>query len=560
VRGQNGKEVILMKIKRILILLLLSFILTLPSISTTQTRYDSIPTRDPNRVYRVAILPFLIHSQENLDYLREGIYDILTSRITVDGKIMVVERSLVEQALFEERPMRLDETVATKIGMRVGADYVILGSLTKVGNYISLDARLLSITEEKPPQGVYTQHKGIEDVMVKIGDFAQEMGNKILEGRPMMGRPGEPKRPYISQQRSQSWRIGSEDLGFKKSQIFDFGVKGLDIGDVDGDKKNEMIIMDEHNLYIFKYDGDKLTYMRKIATGSAYNLLTLDVADINRNGVAEIIVTAVIGDELRSFILEFEEGEFKKITEQADWYFRVLEHPKDGLTLMGQRMGDVVTDSDSAFSGPIYRFVWKKHSFDKGPKMPFPKGITIFGLAMGDIRGKGTSDLVAIEDSGQLTIMSPDKRKNDKKSSWTSGENYGGTINFYDNDAKKKLWEATKALGTTNWRVFIPGRILVRDLDGDGFNEVIVNKNISPALALADKARIFKKGEIHDLVWDGGTLITNWKTKEINGYISDFQIKDVDNDGNEEMVVSVTDLGKILDRRPESSILFFELF
>jgi hypothetical protein len=54
--------------------------------------------------------------------------------------------------------------------------------------------------------------------------------------------------------------------------------------------------------------------------------------------------------------------------------------------------------------------------------------------------------------------------------------------------------------------------------------------------------------------------MTNWKTKEIDGYISDFQIKDVDNDGTEEMVVSVMDIGKILDRRPESSILFFELF
>jgi TolB-like protein len=534
--------------RSILIVLLVSVFFTIPSVSTAQTI-------DPNKVYKVVILPFLINSQENIDYLREGIYDIISSRITSEGKIVVIERSLVERALYEERSMRLDEAVATNIGMKLGADYVVLGSLTKIGNYFSLDARLLSITEVKPPLGIYTQDKGIDDVMVKIGDFAQEIGNIILAGRPT-----ELKRPYMSQQKSESWRIGSQDLGFKKSQTFDFGVKGLDIGDVDGDKKNEMVIMDEHNLYVFKYDGDKLTYMQKIAAGSAYNLLTLDVADINRNGVAEIIVTAVIGDKLRSFILEFEEGKFRKIAEKADWYFRVLEYPKDGPTLMGQRMGDVVTDSDSAFTGPIYRFVWKKNTFEKGPKMPFPKGTTIFGLAMGDVRGKGTSDLIAIEDSGQLRIMSPDKRKDDKKSSWTSGENYGGTINSYDNEAKRKMWEASRALGTTNWRVYIPGRILIKDLDGDGSNEVIVNKNISPGLAIADKARIFNKGEIHDLVWDGGTLITNWKTKEISGYISDFQIKDVDNDGKEEMVVSVMNLGKILDRRSESSILFFKLF
>ena len=77
----------------------------------------------------------------------------------MEGRIVVIERSLVERALYEERPMRLDEAVATKIGMRVGADYIVLGSLTKIGDYISLDARLISITEEKPPLGAYTQQK-----------------------------------------------------------------------------------------------------------------------------------------------------------------------------------------------------------------------------------------------------------------------------------------------------------------------------------------------------------------------------------------------------------------
>ena len=112
-----------MKFKTIVLCLFLTLILTPPSPSITQTR-------DPNKVYKVAILPFMIYSQENLDYLREGIYDILISRITVDERITVIERSVVERALYEERPTRLDETAATKIGMRVGADYIVLGSIT----------------------------------------------------------------------------------------------------------------------------------------------------------------------------------------------------------------------------------------------------------------------------------------------------------------------------------------------------------------------------------------------------------------------------------------------
>jgi hypothetical protein len=85
-----------MKFKTIFLCLLLALILTLPSPSIAQTR-------DSSKVYKVAILPFMIYSQENLDYLREGIYDILTSRITVEGRIVVMERSVVERALYEER-------------------------------------------------------------------------------------------------------------------------------------------------------------------------------------------------------------------------------------------------------------------------------------------------------------------------------------------------------------------------------------------------------------------------------------------------------------------------
>ena len=71
---------------------------------------------------------------------------------------------------------------------------------------------------------------------------------------------------------------------------------------------------------------------------------------MNRNGIAEIIVTSVVEDNLRSFILEYEEGKFRKITEKAGWYFRVLEHPKEGPILMGQQRG-----SEGIFVGPIYQ-------------------------------------------------------------------------------------------------------------------------------------------------------------------------------------------------------------
>ena len=507
--------------------------------------------RDAQKIYKVAILPFLIHSQENLDYLREGIYDILASRITVEGRIVIIDRTTVERALYEERPTRLDEAVASRIGSKVGADYIILGSITKVGDYISLDSRLISLTEDKPPLGAFTQTRGIDDLMVKIGDFAQEVGGKILGRRMATGRATDTSRSYI-QTRKELGIVGTGMEGFKRSQVFNFEIKGVDIGDVDGDQKNEIVAIDHSNIYVFKYDGEKLSLFQKLEAGYQYDFLTLDVADVNRNGFAEIIVSAVVEDDVRSFILEFEEGRFKKIHEKSGMFYRVMEHSKEGPILLGQVRG-----SEGLPVGPIYKMVWKKKTYDRGPKMPFPNETLVFGLAMADLRGKGKPELIILDRFDRLNIVS-----DDGKGGWRSSDHFGGSNNFYD--TRKKKDEAYRPQEAPSWRVFIPGRILVRDLDGDGVPEVVVNKNEFASGTMFDRIKAFEKGEVCNLVWDENRLATNWKTKEIVGYIADYQVRELGTRGEPELVVAVVLISEgvsgAFSRKTESSLYFFKLF
>ena len=200
------------------------------------------------------------------------------------------------------------------------------------------------------------------------------------------------------------------------------------------------------------------------------------MADVNRNGVAEIIVTAVVDDDVRSFILEYEEGKFRKITEKAGWFFRVLEHPKEGPVLMGQRSG-----APKEFpSGPIYQMVWKKKSYEKGRKMPFPNDDVDLWSRHGRSAGKGKPELISLDDYGHLNIVSEDKK------SWVGGDRFGGTNNFYE--TRKKKVEPYRPQESPPWRVYIPGRVLIRDLDGDGVPEIVVNKNEFASGTLFEKA------------------------------------------------------------------------
>ena len=183
--------------------------------------------------------------------------------------------------------------------------------------------------------------------------------------------------------------------------------------------------------------------------------------------------------------------------------------------------------------------------------MDFPREAKVFGLTVTDLRSQGAFDNVILEDSERLNIVSADG-----KFSWRSRVLYGGTNNFYETK-KKRDPDYGKEVGP-DWRVYIPGRIIAKDLDGDGLKEVIINKNHRSS-RLTERVRNYEMGEIYGLVWQDGYLDTHWKTREINGYISDFQVKDVDNDGDEELVVAVVNFGSITEK-VTSNILFFKLF
>jgi len=102
-------------------------------------------------------------------------------------------------------------------------------------------------------------------------------------------------------------------------------------------------------------------------------------------------------------------------------------------------------------------------------------------------------------------------------------------------------------------------RVLARDFDRDGLDEVIILKNQGTFSAL-ERAREFEKGEVYNLIWDDNRLVTNWKTREITGYVVDYQVKDADGDGEEDLIAAVINIGGAFERMYTSNILFYKLY
>ena len=86
---------------------------------------------------------------------------------------------------------------------------------------------------------------------------------------------------------------------------------------------------------------------------------------------------------------------------------------------------------------------------------------------------------------------------------------------------------------------YINLRILTYDTNKDGKREIIIVKNLSASARTFQRVKLFTSAEVYDLEWDGMGMVENWRTKKISGYVADYQFKDIDNDGENEVVLAL---------------------
>ncbi len=144
---------------------------------------------------KVAVFPFKVHSKEKLDYLEEGISDMLLTRMEQDKEITTIDKPVIKGVL-SQREGELDEHLARELGMQMGADFAVLGSFTKIGSGASLDAIILDAQGEKGNRHVFVQCETMERVNAKINLLARQLDLKILE-KELLAKIGIKGSRYI---------------------------------------------------------------------------------------------------------------------------------------------------------------------------------------------------------------------------------------------------------------------------------------------------------------------------------------------------------------------------
>jgi len=492
-----------------------------------------VPATYAEKIKKIAILPFKIKAAQDLTFLREGIMDMLSTRLALKNRMEMAEKELVKQKIAEFKGS-LNKETALKIGNALKVDYVILGSVTVFGNSVSLDAKILDVAQEKELVTVFNQSKGMDEIVPAINEFALAINSKILGPQlvpPQYALAPKDKFDEEGMPNKPDDRRPVTMEPFLTTRV-PFEIVGLDVGDVDGDHQNELILIDHNNVYIYKFQGNSLVQFRKISGHRSDDYVSLDVADLDGNRKAEIYVSNVIGDSLGSFVLEWAAGNFKALAKGENWFFRILNHPKRGLSLIGQRR-----EISGSFTGSVYFLILSKGKIIKGDQvLLFPKA-NVFNFTMGDMEGNGNIDTAVLAESGNLTLIGPDG-----EAEWEDEGSYGGSPIFIHNLSKDDGFHPEGEL------VFLSSRLFMWDMDSGGKKELVLCRNELKTGRLFDRTRLFKSGRVLFLRKTTTGLKVRRQTGKLSKCVTDYQVKDVHDDGQSELVVAVTDPNKFIGK------------
>jgi len=513
---------------------------------------------------RIAIFPFEIHAAENLEFMQDGIFKMLSNRLGSDtGNISVVPRTQILARMASAPSDSLEKKFA--LAQSVGADYFVVGSLTALGSHISTDARFFDTREKAPLVGFSetgTQHG---DVILHIDRFAARVNQKIFqqtgETSGQLTMPQDVHTPMVADTPSLkiapkddadtapsgSGLVIVEEAGerddHRQSSPFQTHLKGVSVGDIDGDGANEMVFIDKNRIYVYRFENSRFVKITEFQKDRHNHFLSVDVADINGNGKAEIFITnnAKLSERPRSFILEHTEDGFILLAEDTKWYYRVLSESAKGPTLLGQQQLAGATSLDS-----VQVLAFQNGKYVSIDSLTPPKNLTLYEMAVVSNLQEGGQLFVGYVRNHEIAALSAGG-----ETLWRSGEAFDGSLNYFETTNRQSIGKE---------RHYIPQRILPADTDNDGNQEVIVVKNINSSPAFLTKNKKYKRGTISCLEWDDAyALQTKWKTIEEQGYISDVALADATNDGKADLVFSVVSDVKANIKKSSSYLVIQQL-
>lgn len=484
-------------------------------------------------IKKVAVLPFIINSQQDLTFLQKGIFDMFSSRISWVDEVDVLTREELE-AKLKNSPIPfsftkgVNEKQAKALGAFLNVDHVLFGSLTLFGNSMSLDVSMVDIKQTIPALTFFRQGKEAGAVIPELNTIAEEINFKVF------GRETEDFQSQMAMRnayQTEGVNYASPLDQFAMLASVSGRINAIAVADVDADQKNEVIVAQNSKLVIYKYGFNaKMEPVQTIEGSSVMKNIHVAVIDANHNGYPEIFVTRLNNTQQRvsSQILEYNGSKYVENKQDYPWYFNVISDSDGNEILLAQ----VHSKKGPWQSERVFRVISNSTTYSLGERFRAPEeNFSVLSLARGTATGDEQKGLALYTDSnGRLTQFHVETGKIE----WTSDEGHGGSEVSYN-------IRATESNATYHVKhIYFQPQSNFFDMDDDGNAELFLIRNRETSDYLLANVRSFKKGSLELLSQNSmGGYSSEKAAKKLPGPITSIYIGDYDNDSKMELLVSI---------------------
>lgn len=126
----------------------------------------------------LAIFDFKINSQNDISYMKKGLANLFSSRLSLPGKVILIDRTKINKSLQNNKNLSEHEVIL-KTGFETKADYILTGSVTEFAGAYSIDVKVFYI-KNRSFLTFYDQAEKIDDIIEKTDIICAKINKKVF--------------------------------------------------------------------------------------------------------------------------------------------------------------------------------------------------------------------------------------------------------------------------------------------------------------------------------------------------------------------------------------------
>ena len=505
--------------------------------------------KETTEKYRIVFSSFDVSAAGNYAYLGNSVQSMLSSRLAAKDRVIVLDRTLSEKELSSLKGSKQSSPAGGSAATE--ADYLVTGSLYGLKSGINIQVVLYPFAAGKEVLRFESLVKQQENVIADVEKLATEIAQTAFSGGAVAAEPvktggaGEGTSGFITAHPEAAYKksinagavVGAVGSSIqvkaregKRTVTLPDEIRTLVVGDIDGDKEDEIVVLNGNTLELYELDGKKIIKTATAGLPSAVECHAINLADLDNNGRMEIYASCTEDLNVSSLIVDWsKEKGFFVVSANIPWYIRPIMIPGKGFRLAGQKRGMEKTE---LLKPGVYLLDLDGAKMPKqAEQLPLPSGVNLFDFTFADLDGDGAAETVAIDTKERMRVFN---RANELL--WVSKKTFGGSRVYLGPNRSGAVNEQDRKNFTVDEDaardlIFVPGRVIVTDINGDGRQEVVINENTLSALSFFEKMRIYNDGVVVGLAWDGNALNELWRTGTFRGYIAGFGFSPLKNSG-----------------------------